>query len=146
MHSSRMPTGRSLTVCCSLLPGGGGAFFGGEGIVSAPGGVPRPGSVPGPGGVCSQGVCAWSGWVYLVWGCVLPGGVSGLGGVWSGGMSGLGGVCSGGCLLRGASGPGGVWSGGVVSQHALRQTPALWTEFLTHACENITLAQLRCGR
>ena len=53
-----------------------------------------------------------------------------------------GGVCSRGCLV------GGVCSGGGVSQHALRQTPSplLWTEFLTHACENITLAQLRCGR
>ena len=73
MHSSRMRTGRSLTVCCSLLPGGGGCCSGG---VSAP------------------GVC----------------------------------VC--------------------VSQHALRQTPSPppWTEFLTHACENITLAQLPCGR
>ena len=32
-----------------------------------------------------------------------------------------------------------------VSQHALKQTPFAppWTEFLTHACENITLAQLR---
>ena len=29
---------------------------------------------------------------------------------------------------------------GVVSQHALRQTP-LWTEFLKHATENITLSQ-----
>ena len=45
------------------------------------------------------------------------------------------------------SGPeGGVWSqgvpgpGGMVSQHALRQTP-LWTEFLTHSSENITLPQ-----
>ena len=52
----------------------------------------------------------------------------------------------------GLPGPGvGVpaWSRGeVVSQHALRQTPSPspWTEFLTHACENITLAQLRCGR
>ena len=79
MHSSRMRTGRSLTVCCSLLPGG----------------------------------------------CLLPGG---------------------GCLLRGVSALGGSAPGGV-SQHALRQTPPpLWTEFLTHACENITLAQLRCGR
>ena len=36
---------------------------------------------------------------------------------------------------------GGVWSRGVVSQHALRQTPPPWTEFLTHASENITLPQ-----
>ena len=50
----------------------------------------------------------------------------------------LGGVCSGGCLPRGD-----------VSQYAPRQTlplPPLWTEFLTHASENITLPQLRCGR
>ena len=32
--------------------------------------------------------------------------------------------------------------GGGVSQHALRQTPPLWTEFLTTACENIALRQL----
>ena len=41
MHSSRMRTGRSLTVCCSLLPGGVGG-------VSAPGGF----SLPGGGGDC----------------------------------------------------------------------------------------------
>ena len=29
--------------------------------------------------------------------------------------------------------------------HAGTEIP-LWTEFLTHACENITLSQLRCGR
>ena len=39
--------------------------------------------------------------------------------------------CQGGCLL----------ARGVVSQYALRQTPPLWTEFLTHATENITLPQ-----
>ena len=71
-----------------------------------------------------------------------------------------------GCLARGVSAYGGVclsvywcWDthtprvdtppgsdqGGCVSQHALRHTP-LWTEFLTHACENITFPQLRCGR
>ena len=60
-----MPTGRSLTVYCSLLPGG----------------------VPG----------------------------------------------------RGVSAPGGGW----VSQHALRQIPL--PPGHTHACKNITLAQLRCG-
>ena len=100
MHSSRMRTGRSLTVCCSLLPGG----------------------------VCSGGVCSW-------------GGVFSQGGVWSRGVC----VCllqGGGCLLRG-----GVCSGGVhPSMHWGRHPPPLWTEFLTHACENITLAQLRCGR
>ena len=43
MHSSRMRTGRSLTVCCSLFPGGGGGVF-----LPAGGGG---GSLPGPGGV-----------------------------------------------------------------------------------------------
>ena len=50
MHSSRMRTGRSITVWCSLLPGGLCLVQGG----SAPGGS-APGGVPGPGGVCSQG-------------------------------------------------------------------------------------------
>ena len=68
MHSSRMRTGRSLTVCWSLLPRGG---------VSAPG-----------WGVCSQGglVPGGSG----PWGSAPGGsapGDSGLsGGVWSGGV------------------------------------------------------------
>ena len=63
MHSSRMRTGRSLTVCRSLLP------LGGWGL-SAPGGGGRcllPGvvSAPGGGGICSGGclllggVCSW---------------------------------------------------------------------------------------
>ena len=48
----------------------------------------------------------------------------------------------GGCLLWL-----GVCSGGGGSQHAMGQTPpSLWTEFLTHASENITLPQLRCWR
>ena len=85
------------------------------------------GGVPGPGGVCSGG--AWSGGVYvcsggvLVWGVSAPGGVPGPGG----------------CLVWGGSAPGGV------SQHALRQTP-LPPCGQTDTCENITLAQLRCGR
>ena len=78
MHSSRMRTGRSLTVCWRLLPGGGGVCSGG--------------GMSAQGGSAPRGV--WSG-VGLVWGD----------------------VCS-----RG-SGP-----GGVVSQHALSQTPPLWTE------------------
>ena len=57
MHSSRMRTGRSLTVCWRLLPGG---------CLPGPGGY-----LPGPGG----GVC-------LVQGVGLPGlGGSGPGGV-----------------------------------------------------------------
>ena len=52
MHSSRMRTGRSLTVCCSLLPGGGFCLV--------------------------WGVSAWSkGGVCLVWGvCLVLGGFS----------------------------------------------------------------------
>ena len=128
MHSSRMRTGRSLTVCCSLLPGGcllwGGAWSGGCLLwgVSALGGAWL-------GGVCS-GVC-------LLWG------------VCSRGVPGPGGVCSWG-LLQGdawSGGGGGVCSRGGASQHALRQTPLpLPPCGQTHACKNITLAQLRCGR
>ena len=73
-------------------------------------------------------------------GCVLAArrpyaGVCFPGDVCSRGVSAPGG---GGCLLPGVSALGGCIP---VSQHALRQTPSpLWTEFLTHACENITLA------
>ena len=116
MHSSRMRTGRSLTVCCSLLPGGGVVV-----VVSAPGGCLARGDVPGPGGQCLlQGGCAWSqggGGVCSGGVCLVPGGVSAPGGV---------------CLVPGGvvSAPVGVawsrgdaWSRGV-SQHALRQTPS----------------------
>ena len=68
MHSSRMRTGHSLTVCCSLLPGG----------------------VPGPGG------CLLWGLVSGPEGCLLWG-VSGPGGCLFRG-SGLGAVCSRGCI------------------------------------------------
>ena len=93
------------------------------------------------------------------------------GDVCSEGMSALGGVCSGGCLLLvgrggctwsqgvylvlgGVPGPGGTWSQGVgvdlVPEGVYlvpgvggvpAQVPPLWTEFLTHAYENITLPQ-----
>ena len=71
MHSSRMRTGRSLTVCWSLLPGG----------MSAPGGC-----VCSRGGVWSRGECLLLGGLFpgecgrggLVrgLGCLLPGGIS----------------------------------------------------------------------
>ena len=61
MHSSRMCTGRSLTVCCSLLPGG----------VLPAGGFSLPG-----GFSLVLGGSAWSGGVSLVQG----------GSVWSGGV------------------------------------------------------------
>ena len=97
MHSSRMRTGRSLTVCCSLLCGGGG--------------------VPGLGGCLVLG--GWSGGCLLLGGCLLPG-VS-TGGVCSGGVC----VFSQGGDVSAPEGrvcvsaPGGRWA----SQHALRQTP-----------------------
>ena len=84
MHCSRMLTGRSLTVCCSLLRGGGGVP--GRGMclvwgVSAPGGVCLVRGVPPRGrgvclvrGVCLRGgQCAWSGGS-ASGGCLLPGG------------------------------------------------------------------------
>ena len=47
MYSSRMRTGRSLTVCCSLLPGGGG----GRGLPARGGfSLVWGGVLPGPGG------------------------------------------------------------------------------------------------
>ena len=59
-----------------------------------------------------------------------------------------GGCLVGGGLLPGGSAPGGVpgpGGGGCLPQCMLGYHPLL-AEFLTHACENITLAQLRCGR
>ena len=91
MHSSRMRTGRSLTVCWSLLPGEvsalrGGVYSGGCLLwgVSALRGVCSWG-VSALGGVCSggcllpeEGVCSWG---------VSAGGVSAHGGVCSWGVS-----------------------------------------------------------
>ena len=62
MHSSRMRTGRSYTVCRSLLPGGG---------------------------LHAGGWCLWSRGVLHAGGCLWSGGFSmlgGGGGVWSGGL------------------------------------------------------------
>ena len=134
MHSSRMRTGRSSTVCWSLLPGGGGSppRWGG-GDVSAP-----------RGAVCSGGGGGWGG--CLLWGkgqggvsllggvCLLPGGL--LRGVSASG--GWGCLLPGGCPLQRGPLLGGVCSRGVVSQHALRQTPPV--NRMTDRCKNITLA------
>ena len=55
MHSSRMRTGRSLTVCCSLLPGGVCLVRGGVYLIRGGGGSP-PGAVWSRGvWVCSRG-------------------------------------------------------------------------------------------
>ena len=62
MHSSRMRTGRSLTICCSLLPGGGvllgrggsswqGGFSLAEGVLPGGGGSPWQGGFSLAGGV-----------------------------------------------------------------------------------------------
>ena len=50
----------------------------------------------------------------------------------------------GGCVAGGVC-PGGVCPGGCLLKCMLGYTHPLWTEFLTHACENITFPQLRCG-
>ena len=80
MHSSRMRTGRSLTVCWRLLPGGGclvkgGVWSGGCLLwgVSGLGGVSAPGGC-GLGGVSGPGVSAPGG--YLVRGVCSGGGVA----------------------------------------------------------------------
>ena len=75
--------------------------------------------VPGRG-VSAQGVCLSRGvCVCLPRGDVCPGG-----------------VCPGGCLPGGCVCLGGCLPGGCTP-------PPLWTEFLTHACENITFPKLR---
>ena len=66
--------------------------------------------------------------------------VSGVGG----GVSARGRVSVGGCLPRGVSAQGDVFLGGVICPSASWDThPTPWTEFLRHACENITFPQLR---
>ena len=78
MHSSRMRTGRSLTVCRSLLRGG---CTQSQGCTQSHRGCTQSGGVLSPGGCTqSQGVYLVLG-VYLVPGSGLTGGVSDLGGV-----------------------------------------------------------------
>ena len=95
MHSSRMRTGRSLTVCRSLLGGGGvGCLLRG----SAPrGSTPRA-------CVCSQRVCLLPGGVSAPRGCLLRGSTPKGGVCPHGAVCSCGGVCSGGCLLLGGGG------------------------------------------
>ena len=73
MHSSRMRTGRSLTVCRSLLLGGGGSFWGGlllGGLLLR--GPPSGGS---PWGSLLLGKVSFGGPPSWVGGCLLPGGL-----------------------------------------------------------------------
>ena len=118
-----MRTGRSLTVCRRLLPGGG------RGACLLRGSAPRGCLLPG-------GVCSWGGW------CLLLGGVCSQEGVCSGGLS-----APGGCLLPGVSAPeGGYALGGslllrgcLLGYHTPRaDTPPV--NRMTNRCKNITLA------
>ena len=153
MHSSRMRTGRSLTVFQSLQPGGctwswgvylvRGGVPGPGGCVPGPGGctwsrgaVPGPrGGVPGPGGgVPGPGGCTWS-----QGGVPGPRGVPGPGGcTWSrGGVPGP----KGGYLV-----PGGIWSWGVYlvprGVYLVRYSPPPPpVNRMTNRCKNITLAK-----
>ena len=105
MHSSRMRTGRSLTVYRSLLLWGGVCSWG----VSAPGGylLLGGGGVSAPGGCLLLGLSALGG--CLLWGVSAPGAVCSGGGVSAlGGCLVPGGVCSGGSAPGGVSAPRGV--------------------------------------
>ena len=106
------------------------------------------GGVPARGGCTCQGDCTCQG-VYLPGGCTclgvyLPGGCTCLG------MYLLGGVPAWGCTCPGVYLPGGCvharrvyLPGGVPAQGGTcpGTPPSPWTEFLTHASENITLTQ-----
>ena len=111
MHSSRMRTGRSLTVCCSLLPGGDLPGPGGFSLVW--GGVPGPGGSPWSGE--GWGVCLVLGGVFSLvpGGGALPAGGAAVclvrgGSPWSGGVPAWSGE-----VLPGPGGGGSPWSGGV---------------------------------
>ena len=135
MHSSRMRTGRSLTIFQSLLlrrvylVPGGGTWSGG---CTWSQGVPDLGDVPGPGWGGTWSGCTWS-----QWGVPGPGGCTwSWGCTWSQGVYLVPGVYlvlgGGGYLVwGGVPGPGGclVW-----------YSP-LWTEWMTDRCKNITLAK-----
>ena len=120
MHSSRMRTGRSLTVCWHLLPRRGVCLLGG---------VPA-------GGVCSRGVSALGGCLVLggsaLGGCLLWGGVCSRGYalgvcVCSEGVSALGGVSAPGGLVLG-----GLLRGGIPACTEADTLPPLWTESQMH--------------
>ena len=133
MHSSRMRTGRSLTVCWGVLPTGGslpggspcwGVSLPGEGVslpswVSLPVGSPCRGVLPARGSPCPGGSPCLGGLrargVLPARGVSLPGGSP----------------CLGGLLARGVSLPGVGFS--------LPETPPPVNR-ITHSCKNITLA------
>ena len=142
MHSSRMRTGRSVTVCCSLLPDGGGGVLparsrgGGVCLVGAvlPArsqgwGGGSPCQVPGGGGVLparSWGVSAWSRGgspCQVLGGGALPARSRG------------GSPCWGGVLPARSRGEGGL---PVQGGWGLPGDPPV--NRITHTCKNITLA------
>ena len=112
-----MHSSRMRTVRCSGRRGRGGGLPRGYVCLGEGVSVQGEGCLPRGRGVC-------------------PGeGVSAQGGV----MSAQGGVCPRWCVSQHALG-----RGRCVPQCMLGYTPpSLWTEFLTHACENITFPQLR---
>ena len=127
MHSSRMRTGRSLTVFRSLQPGG---------VYLVPGGTWSWGGVPGPGGgTWSQGGVPGPGGVYLVPGgrgvYLVPGG--------RGVYLVPGGVY---LVLGGYLVPGGTWSQGVyLALGGPGQVLPPPVNRMTNRCKNITLAK-----
>ena len=94
MHSSRMRTGRSLTVCCSLFPGG----------------------------CLVRGVCSWGSVCLVRLGGTWSGGVPGRGGAWTGGCLLWGDLLPGGSA-RGVSAPGGVCARGGIPACTEADTP-----------------------
>ena len=137
MHCSRIHTVR----CSGCLMGGGGVCLPRGGIclgVSAQGGICLGVCLPRNGGLPREGVCPE--------GSVCLGDVC-LSAWWGVSAQGVSACLSGGCLPR-ASAQGGVCPGAVclegvcLSAGGVYTSPTLWTEFLTHACENITFPQL----
>ena len=120
MHSSRMRTGRSLTVCRRGSP--------------CQGGSPCPGGVSLPGGLLARGVLPARG-VLLPrgspWGGLLARGVS---------LPGGGPPCWGGLLARGSPCQGGLPAGGGLPARgvSLPETPPV--DRITDTSKNITLA------
>ena len=137
-----MRTGRSLTVCCSLFPGGGGVLPARGGWwFSLLGGFPLGGSAWSLGGGFSLrvGGSAWSGG-----GSPCQGGLPGPGGVPD--------PCQGGVVLPAGGGSpcrgGSAWSWGVclpgpgggvsLSEGSAQRPPPV--NRITHTCKNIDLA------
>ena len=151
MHSSRMRTGRSLTVCLSLLWGlpsswgwgGGGVSLAGGGESPWQGVPPSWGGSPWQGGLfLGGGGSPWQGGLFLApWGGLFLGGSPYWGSAtfwgasfWGEGFSLGGAPYSGGASFLGGLPLGGSPSGGV----SLADTPPV--NRITHSCKNITLA------